>query len=483
MRVTLAHVAGAIGAVLVIVSLSKVTAGDSRQLLTAKNLIAFCVLIAVFAVVDAVAGVVNVHPSFRWFAAGGEPTPAQRQAAVRIASRQAAVHFTTWAVSGVIFVLLNLGADDGLAFVIGAAILFGGTTTTCVSYLITHRTLRPIIAASMTTSTADAKLPGVLARLVLVWVLFSALPTAGIGLVALARSRGWFMQSAPVEAPIAVMATVSLVLGFGAIVLVARSISDPVREVVLAMNAVERGQPSPDVGVYERSEIGRLQAGFNRMMAGLVERERMRDLFGKHVGVDVARLALRRDRSLAGDVRDVGIVYVDLVGSTTMAASRPPQEVAEILNSFFRIVVAAVDEQHGLINKFQGDAVLAVFGAPLPVDEPATAAMATARALAKDLRKLPGVDFGVGVSAGSVFAGNVGAENRYEYTVIGDPVNEAARLADQAKETDTRVLCSGGATTRADLAEQRLWVSRGSVLLRGRHAPTDLAEPAADAVP
>ena len=184
--------------------------------------------------------------------------------------------------------------------------------------------------------------------------------------------------------------------------------------------------------------------------AGLAERERLRDLFGRHVGADVARHALQQDPVLLGDIREVAILLVDIVGSTALAAARPPREVAEILNDFFRIVVGAVDDRQGLINKFQGDAALAVFGAPLRIEAPASAALATARALAAQLRKLlPTVDFGVGVSVGSVFAGNVGAEHRYEYTVIGDPVNEAARLADYAKHEDSRILASGSAIARA----------------------------------
>jgi adenylate cyclase len=361
--------------------------------------------------------------------------------------------------------------------VIGAAILFSGATTACISYLVTQRVLRPIIAAAMKTTTGGTEIPGVLARLVIIWALFTGLPTAGIALIVLARSNGWFVQfSAPIEAPILVVAIVSLVLGFGSMVLVARSISDPVGEVVVAMQRVERGQPDASVEVYEPSEIGRLQSGFNRMVAGLAERERLRDLFGRYVGADVARHALEQDASLSGDVREVGILFVDLVGSTTLAASRPPQEVARILNDFFRIVVAAVEDRHGLINKFEGDAVLAVFGAPLRVENPASAALATARVLAAALGTLP-VGFGVGISCGSVFAGTIGAENRYEYTVIGDAVNEAARLADAAKDTDTKVLSSGSAMSRADAAEQQRWAPRGSTVLRGRSTPTDLAEP------
>ncbi len=115
------------------------------------------------------------------------------------------------------------------------------------------------------------------------------------------------------------------------------------------------------------------------MVAGIGERDRLRDLFGRHVGADVARRAIEEGTSLSGDVREAAILFIDLVGSTTLTASRPPQEVAQVLNDFFRIVVSAVDDHRGLINKFQGDAALAVFGAPLALDESASAALATAR--------------------------------------------------------------------------------------------------------
>ncbi len=191
----------------------------------------------------------------------------------------------------------------------------------------------------------------------------------------------------------------------------------------------------------------------------------------------MVRRAVDGNESLSGDERNVAILFIDLVGSTQLAATREPHEVAEVLNDFFRIVVAEVDRRDGLVNKFQGDAVLAVFGAPLRIDDPASAALATARALGSEMRRLP-VDFGIGVSAGPVFAGNIGAENRYEYTVVGDAVNEAARLADRAKEFDGRVLCSGAALARAEATERECWASCGSEVLRGRSEPTEISAPA-----
>jgi adenylate cyclase len=148
-----------------------------------------------------------------------------------------------------------------------------------------------------------------------------------------------------------------------------------------------------------------------------------------------------------------------------------------VLNDFFRIVVDAVDEHGGLVNKFAGDAALAIFGVPLRAGEPSSAALATARTLGTQLRQLP-VDFGVGVSAGRVFAGNIGAENRYEYTVIGDAVNEAARLADLAKTSDRRILCSAAAIDRADEAERDHWAACYSTVLRGRSEATHVSTPA-----
>ena len=180
---------------------------------------------------------------------------------------------------------------------------------------------------------------------------------------------------------------------------------------------------------------------------------------------------------MTGGVEEVAILFIDLTGSTALAASHPPERVAEVLNDFFRIVVDSVDASDGMINKFQGDAALAVFGAPFHSDGAASAALATARGLGEQLHELPLVDFGIGVSAGPVFAGNIGAENRYEYTVIGDPVNEAARLADLAKTSDRRILCSSAAIERADAGERAKWVAKGSEVLRGRTQATEISAP------
>lgn len=473
-----AHLLTAAEVLAVMASLSGATHGGLSTLLRLDTLISTAVLLGVGTTVVAAAGALSIAGPLRWFVAGQRPDARQRRAAINLVRRQSGIMLATWAGGGGI-VLIVLRPDARLSLLAGLAVVFGGTATVCTSLLFTQRTLRPLIAAASTDFPARETAPGVLARLVTMWVAISALPSAAIVVLVVSRWSGWIIEpTASVEVPVVVVALVAMLLGLRAMILVARSVSDPIQDVVAAMADIEHGRMDSRVDVYEQSEIGRLQSGFNRMAAGLKERDRLRDLFGRHVGAAVARRALEAGETLTGDVREVAILFIDLTGSTRLTATHPPEQVADVLNDFFAIVVAAVDERYGLINKFQGDAALAVFGAPLRAEGAASAALATARDLRNELRRLPVVDFGIGVSAGLVFAGNIGSANRYEYTVIGDAVNEAARLADSAKTTDQRVLCSQTALAQADDDEQRRWASHGSAVLRGRSELTQMSAPA-----
>ncbi|BBZ78397.1 putative adenylate cyclase [Mycolicibacterium anyangense] len=418
-----------------------------------------------------------VDVKLRWFTAGQPPGAADRAFVRRLLRTQWEVLAGIWALSGVVLVIVSRDAGAAAAWLVAIAMFFGATTSAGAALLLIQRTLRPIIAAIYTPSERE-RTPGVLARLLLMWLVSSALPTLGIAIVVVMHSHGWIIEkTASIEVTVVVLAVVSGLVGLRAMTIAALSISDPVRDVVDAMAKVEHGEIATRVPVYEHSEVGRLQSGFNRMLAGLAERDRLRDLFGRHVGTDVALRAVADADTLTGEVRHAAILFVDLVGSTQLAQSRSPAEVAEVLNHFFAIVVAAVDQRRGLINKFQGDAVLAVFGAPLANADAASDALATARELTSTLRRLPLVDFGIGVSAGPVFAGNVGAEHRYEYTVIGDAVNEAARLADRAKLTPARALCSAVALLETAPAERARWTECGAEVLRGRLEPTVMSAP------
>jgi adenylate cyclase len=154
--------------------------------------------------------------------------------------------------------------------------------------------------------------------------------------------------------------------------------------------------------------------------------------------------------------------------------------VLALLNRLFAVVVDVVDAHDGWINKFLGDAALAVFGAPEPLDDHAGAALASARALAEALTlAVPELDFGIGVATGTVVAGHLGDERRYEYTLIGDMVNVAARLTDRAKRQPHRITADAESIGCAGTAEQAHWRSATVEHLRGRVEPVAVSVPIA----
>jgi adenylate cyclase len=177
-------------------------------------------------------------------------------------------------------------------------------------------------------------------------------------------------------------------------------------------------------------------------------------------------------------------VFIDIVGSTQLVTSQPPTKVVQVLNRFFTVVVEEVDRNHGLVNKFEGDASLAIFGAPNHLDCPEDAALGTARAIADRLaHEMPECQAGIGVAAGQVVAGNVGAKERFEYTVIGEPVNEAARLCELAKSHPGRLLSTADTIEGASETESAHWTLGDTVTLRGYEESTRLASPAEPAEP
>jgi class 3 adenylate cyclase len=450
----------------------------------AANLITAATVIFGQCIVVGVAGALNIAPSLRWYCAGVQPNSRQRRSARRLVRRQSLIFVATWSAGGAAVVLLNLDAWTKVAVPTSLGAVLGAVMATSTSALLVKPTLRPVVLAAIKGSGRRIAAPGVLTRLMITWLLCSTIPCGVIAVLLVLQFYGWIDHTiTAAELPALVVALTAILVGLPAMFLISHSIADPLQEVIDAMSEVEHGRIGVELTVYERSQIGHLQNGFNNMVAGLVERDMVRDLFGRHVGLDVARRAIEEGSSLSGEVSEAAVLYIDLVGSTQFATCHSPQEVAHLLNDFFSIVFHEVDERNGLINKFQGDAALAIFGVPLASDAAASDALATARALGIEMRRLPMVDFGVGVSAGSVFAGNVGAEDRYEYTVIGDPVNEAARLAELAKSRDSRALCSAAALDRADPQERGLWSSQGHIVLRGRSQATPAYAPVAEVIP
>lgn len=415
----------------------------------------------------------------RWLQEGRAPTDAEVTAVLRAPMRLFFVHATLWMVAAALFALLNGLIDVQLLPRVAFTVAFGGLTTSAFAYLLAERITRPLAAAALSVRTVRRpRLPGITARTMFGWGLGTGIPFVGLAITAifaLADGQGTRQQLA---VTMLVLAVTGLVVGSWVAILGARAVADPIRSLRRAIRGIADGQLDTRVPVYDGSVLGLLQAGFNDMAAGLEEREKLRDLYGRQVGEDVAAAALERGSELGGRGCDVAVLFVDVVGSTDLAATRPPEEVVELLNRFFGVVVDEVHAHGGWVNKFQGDATLVVFGAPVALDDAADRALAAGRALARRLpAEVPQLAAGIGVTYGRVVAGNVGDERRFEFTVIGDPVNEAARLTELAKARRPMILASADAVDAARLPECARWVVSGSADLRGRTRPTRLATP------
>jgi adenylate cyclase len=422
----------------------------------------------------------RITGTLEWLTEERVPDDSEHRRTLRLALYSVKLDAIAWVLGGVLLSGVNLIAHSWqLAAVVGATIWLGGEMTCALSYLASERTLRPITARALAARPTGASVaPGVRARLAMAWVLGTGVPLLGVVVVGAVGITESAVDGAYIGGAVLFLGATAYAAGLAATLFAAKAIAEPVTAVRRGLKRIESGELDAQVAVDDGSEVGLLQAGFNRMAEGLRERERIRDLFGRQVGEEVAHAALRDGVRLGGEEREVGALFVDLVGSTSMALAMPPTEVVRVLNRFFRVVVDAVEAERGMVDKFEGDAALCVFGAPVPSDDPAGGALRSARALAARLaRDVPEVDFGIGVSAGVAVAGNVGAERRFEYTVIGDPVNEAARLSELAKQRPERVLASEAALHRAGEAEGDTWNITDSAMLRGRNAVTRLAHP------
>jgi adenylate cyclase len=362
---------------------------------------------------------------------------------------------------------------------------FCGVLVATASYLLTEFALRPVAAQALEAGRPPQRLTaGIMGRTMMVWFLGSAVPVIGIALVAIFQTLMRNLTEVQFAVGVVIVSIATLIFGSILMWILAWLTATPVRVVRAALKRVEEGDLRGNLVVFDGTELGELQRGFNSMVDGLRERERVRDLFGRHVGREVAAAAERERPKLGGEERHVAVVFIDIVGSTQVVTSQPATEVVRFLNRFFAIVVDEVDNHHGLVNKFEGDASLAIFGAPMRLDCPEDEALAAARAIADRLaNEMPECQAGIGVAAGQVVAGNVGAKERFEYTVIGEPVNEAARLCELAKSYPGRLLATAETLQRSSENECARWSLGETVTLRGHDQPTRLASPVRAAQP
>jgi adenylate cyclase len=276
-----------------------------------------------------------------------------------------------------------------------------------------------------------------------------------------------------------------LLIQIAGIVVFRNNIQVPVNGLIGSMKAVARGDFTTRSTVLAADEIGQLKGHFNSMVEGLEEREKIRDTFGKYVSQDVARKLLDDpEQTMAGIDIISTVMFTDIRNFTAFSEGRSPREVIEFLNEYFSFIVAPVVVHQGVVNKFIGDSVMAVFSPVFGLEDHATAALNAALDMRKALEDFNAqghyetIRHGVGIHTGPLVAGNVGAEDRKEYTVIGDTVNVASRIQSQTKIEGVDILVSG-AVREALIAEGADYTLKPhkAVVIRGKSEPYVLYSP------
>jgi adenylate cyclase len=489
-RLLLANAAGAIVVLVwVQVALGRRVAPDlledlSRPVYLAVSAAGFATVFTVMALCANAWAYAAFTRAVSWVVDRRPPTDAERAAVLRLPWRSALRSLVFWVLGAAMYAATAPtvgGASGRVVMQVVDGVLLGGLVSCALGFLLIERTFTPVFAIALAGEPPRRPATlGVRMRLLLAWAAGSAVPLLALALDAIAPLH----ERMPSEA-VVVLAVAGLGSGALATLASATSLAEPLDALRDAMGRVRHGELDVGLTVDDGGEVGEVQAGFNSMVAGLRQREQIRDLFGRHVGQAVAVQALEQGSGLGGEQRDASVVFVDLIGSTAMAEVLPPDEVVATLNDFFDVVVRVVDSQGGWVNKFEGDGALCVFGVPATQPDHPARALQAARLLHLAIRELgerhPGLAAGIGVSSGQVVAGNVGTEARYEYTVIGPAVNEAARLTDVAKGRPTRALASASAVGRAG-DEAARWRDVGTVALRGRQAPTAVREPVPESI-
>lgn len=289
------------------------------------------------------------------------------------------------------------------------------------------------------------------------------------------------------------MASLAALLGAGvavavvAAVLIARSVTGPVLELARGVRRIAGGDYAGRMDIPGRDEISELSQSFNQMAGGLEDRERVRALLGRVVSPAIAEELLRRPIQLGGEEREVTVLFVDIRGFTARCEGTSPAEVLALLNRYLTRVTEAIEAEGGVVDKYIGDAVMAVFGSPVTYPDHARRAVRAAIGMAREAaaftewmqhrfpdRGLPVFGIGVGMHTGEAVIGDIGTPKRKEFTAIGDTVNAASRLEGVTKELKCVIAASEATIVAAGEGIRN--GKRESVTVKGRAEPITVFE-------
>lgn len=436
----------------------------------------------------AIAGYQGAKRAFRpvrsWLSEDRPPTNDERKLVLSLPWRTAALAAAGWFAAAVLFGVITATHHPAI-YVVGtvAGIVLAGLTSVAMTFLLGERVMRPIFALALAGEVhaggTAGRILGTGARLLVSWALGSGIALLAIALAFVGRGDA---RGDELLGPVLFLVVTGLFAGGVLLAAAARSVSEPVAGVRAAIARVERGSLDEEVVVDDGGEIGFLQAGFNRMLAGLRERERIRAAFGTYVDPDIAEHILREGTSLAGEEVETTMMFIDIREFTSLAERHPAREVVATLNRLWAVVVPVIQAQAGHVDKFVGDGLLALFGTPQRLPDHADRALAAAVEIVSAVeREFRGeLAIGIGLSSGTVVAGNVGGGGRFEFSVIGDAVNVAARVEAATRETGDTILVSEH-TRRLLTRDDYELEGRAEVSLKGKTQAVALYAPAAAA--
>jgi class 3 adenylate cyclase len=377
-----------------------------------------------------------------------------------------------------IFTTIELDLPAYNVAILFAAALVALAYSAVLHFFASEAALRPVVADISRTVSIDGRLAT--SGVPLSWKLLGALPLINVftGVVVAGLSQHGRASVSDLGTDVIVAVFVAFTVSLELTLLVTRSVLAPVGNLLAATERVKRGDLSTRVPVVSGDELGALAGSFNDMVEGLAEREALHDAFGSYVDPGVARRVLEEGALLAGEEVEVSIVFVDIRDFTSFAERSSARETVHYLNEFFDVVVPLLTRHGGHANKFIGDGVLAVFGAPERLPDHADRALGAACGIAAAVEERwgPRLQVGVGINSGPVSAGSIGGGGRLEFTVIGDTVNVAARVEGVTRETGDSILLTEA--TRCLLTQGGIELQpRGSVPMRGRSEEVRLWAP------
>jgi adenylate cyclase len=422
------------------------------------------------------------------------PTAIKRRA-LNAALANAIFSLMAWSFAGIVYLVYLLwsqgvAVSEALRIFMGI-VLVGGPTTSALAFLVSEYHWRREIPLFF----PDGELvrEGVLrvpirVRLAATFFLTSVMPMLVVLTTVLSlgvRVRGELPATMRVlwdgllRAQLYVVAATGVASGLMAM-LVARFINRPIQALRGAMAQVAAGDFSTSVPVRSTDELGELNQRFNHMVGDLRTAARARELFGRYVSPAVAKQALQRGLKLGGELVQATAVFVDLRGFTALTERTSAAQVVGVLNEYYTIVQRVTEREGGVITQFLGDGIVIVFGGPLqPFADHADRAVAAASVLTRALRGRStaaglALEAGIGICTGDMIAGNIRAGDRLIYTIVGDAVNQAARLQVKTRDLGKTILLTDSTRRALDPSRKVPLVPCGAVSLRGIAAPVEV---------